>query len=73
MYKYLGLVINEFLDFNVTAKMVAKSTSRALSLVIGKCKGFGSKLYECYTKLFNAIIQPRIDYVWLFHLGHRVL
>jgi hypothetical protein len=42
--------------------MVAKSASRALGLVIGKSKSLGSLPYECYTKLFNAIVQPVIDY-----------
>ena len=31
-YKYLGLVLNEFLDFSITAKLVAQSASRALGL-----------------------------------------
>jgi hypothetical protein len=29
-YKYLGLVLNEFLDYNSTAKSVALSANRAL-------------------------------------------
>jgi hypothetical protein len=37
-YTYLGLVLNEFLDYNITAKAVAASANRALGLVIAKCK-----------------------------------
>ena len=37
-YKYLDLVLNEFLDYNITAKSVALSANRALGLVIAKCK-----------------------------------
>ncbi|CAG2189561.1 unnamed protein product [Mytilus edulis] len=33
-YAYLGLVLNEFLDFSITAKAVARSANRALGLVI---------------------------------------
>ena len=38
-YKYLELVLNlnEFLDFSMTAKLVAQSASRALGLLIAKC------------------------------------
>ena len=36
-YTYLGLVLNdEFLDYNVTAKTVAQSASRALGVLIAK-------------------------------------
>ena len=54
--EYLGLVINEFLDFNVTAKMVAKSASRALGLVIGKAKSFlclMNVIPNCLMPLYN--------------------
>ena len=37
-YTYLGIVINEYLDYNVTVKTVAQSASRALGLLIAKCK-----------------------------------
>ncbi len=37
-YKYLGIVRNEFLDYNVTAQMLADAGNRALGLVINKYK-----------------------------------
>ena len=37
-YKYLGLVIYEFLDYTVTAKYIAQSATRALGLLISKFK-----------------------------------
>ena len=37
-YKYLGLIIDEFLDFNVTAKFVSQAAHRALGLLIAKDK-----------------------------------
>ena len=61
-YKYLGLVINEFLDYKVTAEMVAKSASRALGVLIAKSKAHGGMPYEVFTKLFNSVVQPVIDY-----------
>ena len=37
-YNYLGLVLTEFLDYNVLANVVTKSVSRALGLVTAKSK-----------------------------------
>lgn len=37
-YAYLGLVLNEFLDFSITAEAVDRSANRPLGLVIAKCK-----------------------------------
>ena len=53
-YKYLGLVLNEFLDYGVTCKTIAQSASRALGLLIAKCKAYGGMPYECYTKLYHS-------------------
>ncbi len=36
LYKYLGLVLNEHLDYKLRAKLVAKSDDRALGLLIAK-------------------------------------
>ncbi len=40
-YKYLGLIFTEFLDYNATAKVVARSAGRALGLLIAKTKAYG--------------------------------
>ena len=44
-YKYLGLVINEFLDYNVTVRHVAQSATRALGLLISKFKKLGVMIW----------------------------
>ena len=51
-YAYLGLILNEFLDFNfnLTAKIVAKSDNRALGLVMAKCKTIGGVSCDVYKK-----------------------
>ena len=46
-YKYLGLLMTEEM-----AKHVAKSASRALSLLITKFKSCGSLAFRTYSKLF---------------------
>ncbi len=43
------------------AKMVVKSAGRALGLLIVKCKASGGSYYV-YTKLYDALVQPVIDY-----------
>ena len=66
-YKYLGLVLSEFLDFQVTAKVVSQSASRALGLLISKDKAFGGMPYECFSKCYDALVQSIINYgaaVW---------
>ena len=47
-YTYLGLLLNEYLDLNVTAKMVAQSASRALGLLIAKVKLIGGVPHNVY-------------------------
>ncbi len=37
-YWYLGLIFTEFLSYDDMAKSVAQSATRALGLVIAKCK-----------------------------------
>jgi len=69
-YKYLGLVFNEYINLSITAKMVAQSASRALGLVIAKCKLVGGVPYNVFTKLYDSIVWPVIAYgaaVW----GHK--
>ena len=61
-YKYLGLVLSEFLDFQITAKVVSQSTSRALGLLISKDKAFGGMPYEFFSKCYDALVQSIIIY-----------
>ncbi len=44
-YKYLGLVLNEFLDYGVTCKTIAQAASRALGLLVAKCKANVTQSY----------------------------
>ena len=69
-YKYLGLVLDYKLDFNVTAQTVAKSASRALGLLISKAKVLGGMSYKCFTKLYESMVIPIVRYgaaIW----GHK--
>ena len=61
-YRYLGIVLNDFLDFSVTARVVADAAHRALGLLISKEKIQGGMPYKVFTKLYNALVQSIIDY-----------
>ena len=66
-YTYLGITLNEFLDFNITAKAVAQSASHALGLLIAKYKCIGGMTYDVYSKLYDTLVWPVISYgasVW---------
>ena len=61
-YKYLGLILNEHLDYNVMAKAVAAAANRALGLLIAKSKAYGGMPVHCFIKLYNALFGSIIDY-----------
>ena len=66
-YKYLGLVINEYCDFNFTVETLCNSAGRALGAVIARFKKFKDVGYKTFTKLYNSCVVPVIDYgsaVW---------
>ena len=66
-YKYLGLIFTEFLSYDDMASMVASSASRALGLLIAKTKAMGGMPFTTFTKLYNSLVWPIIDYgvgVW---------
>ena len=61
-YKYLGLYFNDNMDDTEIIKDVAKGAIRALGAVITKYKGTGGILYESFTKLYEACVQPVLLY-----------
>jgi hypothetical protein len=66
-YRYLGLVVDEFLNYDVTARKVSESAQRALGALIAKDKSQGGMPYLLFTKLYDTLVQPVIYYgaaVW---------
>jgi hypothetical protein len=59
---YLGIILDEFLDYNFTTKYVAQSAGCVLGLLIVKFKNAGDLHYEVYTNLYNACVIPVISY-----------
>ena len=70
-YRYLGIVLNEFLDFSVTARVVADTADRALGFLISKDKIQGGMPYKVFTKLYNALVQSTT--VWPYGVTRSFL
>ena len=69
-YKYLGLILSEHLDYNVVVKSIVLSASRALGSLQVKFKSQGGLPYATFTRLFDALIWPIMDYsasIWGAH------
>ncbi len=68
-YKYLGVILNEFVTFNVTADILSGAANRALGAIINKYKHINGLDYTHYTQLYNSGVCPILDYwseVWCF-------
>ena len=68
-YKYLGVILNEHMDFTVTATSLSSAASRALGLLRYKLKSLKECKYITFTKLYCSYICPILDYssgVWGF-------
>ena len=61
-YKYLGVNINEFLDFNFTVEKHAEASGRALGAVVTKLIKNGGFLYNVYSLLYNSCVTSVADY-----------
>ena len=68
-YKYLGVVLNEHLDFTETAKILAEAAGRALGSVCNKFNFMKNMNIKTYNKMINAYVKPVMHYsacVWGF-------
>ena len=66
-YKYLGVVLDEHLNYDVIANVLAGAGGRALGAVLTKFRSFGNIGYNSFTKLFNCSVAPVLEYsseVW---------
>jgi len=68
-YRYLGVHINDTLDYTVTATELAKSASRALAGILTMHFKTSGLCYNTFCKLYEAKVAPIMDYaccVWGF-------
>ena len=61
-YNYLGLLLTEFSDLGAMASAIANSANRALGLVIYTCKLNGGLPFKCFTKFYDSLVWPIIEY-----------
>ena len=61
-YKYLGIWIQCNLDASLTMNNLVQAGSRALSQIIGKTKNNYDLGYKTYSKLFDTMVCPILDY-----------
>ena len=61
-YKYLGVNINEFLDFKFMVEKHADSAGRALGGIITKMIKNNGFPYNVYSLLYNACVTTIADY-----------
>jgi len=68
-YKYLGVVLNENLDYEKTGCMFAEASGRALGAIRNKLYNLKGCGYSTFTKLYMSCVTPIMDYaasVWGF-------
>ena len=61
-YKYLGITLNENLDYKILAQELADSGGRAPSSLISKFKPYKGIGYSTFTKLYGQEAIPITDY-----------
>ncbi len=61
-YRYLGLVLTQFMDLNITIRYVAQAAQRVLGELVAKSKSQGWLLFRVFTKLYDSLVQPILDY-----------
>ena len=61
-YKYLGVIFDEHLLFDVASKALADSAGRALGKLVGKLKYLNGLGWNTYTKLYESYVDPILTY-----------
>lgn len=68
-YKYLGILLDENLNFKSCVETLSEAGGRALSAIIGKFHTYKNITYNVYTKLYDATVWPILEYcasVWSY-------
>ena len=74
-YKYLGVILDEFLNFELCTKALATAGGRALGGIISKFKVLKNVGFHTFTKLYNAGVSPVLEYssgVWGYVKGEHI-
>ena len=68
-YKYLGLTINEFLDYKITTEKLSDAAGRALGQIFSKTIKHGGLPYITYTTIIDSCVNSIAHYaseIWGF-------
>ena len=74
-YKYLGIILDEFLKYDACVKTISISGGRALGGIISKFKTFKNVGFYTFSKLFSAGVTPVLEYasgVWGYVRGDEI-
>ncbi len=66
-YKYLGIIMDQFMNFDKTAEMLSSSAGRALGAIINKVRVNKDLGFNSYTTLIENCVSPILQYssgVW---------
>ncbi len=61
-YKYLGIVLEEHLDFSKTAELLACAAGRALGTIINKVKSIKDVGYNTFSTMVESCVVPILTY-----------
>lgn len=61
-YRYLGLWLDEHLNFKFSVDELCKSASRALGALYSKYVRAGGMTYKVFNKLYKSVIEPVLYY-----------
>ena len=67
-YKYLGVIVDEHIEFKECVKVLADSSGRALGAIVSKIKQLKDIGYNTLSKLYNTGVVPIMD-LWFRNLG----
>ena len=74
-YKYLGIILNEFMTFNSNVEILTESGGRALGALITKSKSVKNMGHAMFSKLYHSCVIPILDYcsgAWGYHSTDKV-
>ncbi len=69
------MILNEFLNYDVTAQVLSDAANRVLGSVINKYKSINGLGYYTYTRLFQSGVCPILDYgseIWGYKSFNKI-
>jgi hypothetical protein len=61
-YKYLGVILNDTLDYSYTAEALASAGGRALGAIINKYKKANGLGFYTYSTMYKSCVYPILEY-----------